>query len=147
MNEVDIKTSGIARQTNPTAVLNGQRVEPTYDDVGRQLTRPLQVRDLIYTATVSLTNGTKTELRAGVTGAFLDLVQISCANDSSAATTVTVSDESTTVRTLPVPANSVTHVSYPIPLKQSATNVAWYVDLPDITGTTITVEAEFIAEV
>ena len=141
------KKIGIARQTNPTPVLNGANVEPSYDDVGRQLTRPFQARDLIATAFASLANGTKTELRAGVSGAYLDLMQISCYNNSDAATVVTLTDESTTIRSLPVPANSVTHVNYQIPLKQSATGAAWYVDLPDITGTTVEVTAEFSQEV
>lgn len=118
-----------------------------FDDVGRQVQRPYQVRDLIATAYVSLTTGTKTVLRAGISGAFLDLCQVSCYNNSDAATTVTIADESTTIRTIPVPANNVTHVNYQIPLKQSATGVAWYVDLPDITGTTVEVVAEFIQEV
>lgn len=142
-----IKTGGIARQTNPTAVQDGQRVGAGFDDLGRQLTRPYQVRDLITTAYASLTTGTKTSLIAGVAGAYFDLVQISCYNNSDAATVVTLTDESTTIRTIPVPASNVTHINYNVPLKQSATGVAWYVDLPDITGTTVEVTAEFSREV
>lgn len=141
------KKTGIARTTNPTASVNGANVAPSYDAVGRQLTRPFQVRDLIATAYASLTTGTKTELRAGISGAYLDLMQISCYNNSDAATVVTLTDESTTVRTIPVPANNVTHINYQTPLKQSATGAAWYADLPDITGTTIEVTAEFSQEV
>lgn len=141
------KKTGVARTTNPTPKLNGQNTEATFDDIGRQLTRPYQVRDLITTASASLTTGTKAELRAGISETYLDLVQISCYNNSDAATTVVLSDESTTVRTIPVPANNVTHINYQIPLKQSASGVAWYVDLPDITGTTVEVTAEFSQEV
>lgn len=141
------KKIGIARQINRTPVNNGANIEPSFDDLGRQLTRPYQVRDLIATAYASLTTGTKTVLRSGVSEAYLDLMQISCYNNSDAATVVTLTDESTTVRTIPVPANNVTHINYQIPLKQSATGVAWYVDLPDITGTTIEVTAEFVQEV
>lgn len=141
------KKIGIARQTNRTPLNNGANIEPSYDDLGRQLTRPYQVRDLIATAYASLTTGTKTVLRAGVSESYLDLMQISCYNNSDAATVVTLTDESTTIRTIPVPANNVTHINYQIPLKQSATGVAWYVDLPDITGTTIEVTAEFAQEV
>lgn len=146
MRDINIKNAGIARQTNPTPVLNNQPISPMFDDLGREITR-LQVRDLITTASVSLTTGTKTALVAGIAGAYLDLYQISCYNNSDAATTVTLTDESTTIRTIPVPANNVTHVNYQIPLKQSATGVAWYVDLPDITGTTIEVNADFSQEI
>lgn len=141
------KKIGIARQLNRTPLNDGSNIEPSFDDLGRQLTRPYQVRDLIATAYASLTNGTKTVLRAGVSEAYLDLMQISCYNNSDAATVVTLTDESTTIRTIPVPANNVTHINYQIPLKQSATGVAWYVDLPDITGTTIEVTAEFAQEI
>ena len=141
------KKTGIARQTNRTPVNNGDNIEPSFDDVGRQLTRPYQVRDLINTAFASLTTGTKTKLIGGVSGAYLDLCQISCYNNSDAATVVTLTDESTLIRTIPVPANNVTHLNFQIPLKQSVTGVAWYVDLPDITGTTIEVTAEFTQEI
>lgn len=141
------KKIGIARQSNRTPLNDGSNIEPSFDDLGRQLTRPYQVRDLIATAYASLTTGTKTVLRAGVSGSYLDLMQISCYNNSDAATVVTLTDESTTIRTIPVPANNVTHINYQIPLKQSATGVAWYVDLPDITGTTIEVTAEFAQEI
>lgn len=146
-NFIDIETGGVVRQTNPTALLNGQRVNPSYDDLGRQLTRPYQVRDLIVTAAASLTTGTKTELVPGTAESFLDLLGISCSNNSDAATVITLLDESTTVRTIPVPANSVTQINFVTPVPQSATGVAWYADLPDITGTTITINAEFSREV
>jgi hypothetical protein len=147
MRKVDVNTAGVARTTNPSATNNGGEIRASFDDVGRQLTRPYQVRDLITTAYASVTTGTKTQLVAGVSGAFLDLCQISCYNNSDAATVVTLTDESTTIRSIPVPANNVTHVNYQIPLKQSAAGTAWYVDIPDITGTTIEVTAEFVQEV
>lgn len=142
-----LKQTGLATVEQRSAVLNAGEVSAAYDDLGRQLTRPYQVRDLITTASASLSTGTKTELLAGVAGSYFDLLQISCYNNSDAATTVTLTDESTTVRTIPVPASNVTHINYQVPLKQSATGVAWYVDLPDITGTTIEVSAEFSKEV
>ena len=113
------KKIGIARTTNRTAVLDGQSIEPSFDNLGRGITRPYQVRGLITTAYASLTTGTKTSLIAGVAGTYFDLCQISCYNNSDAATVVTLTDESTTIRTIPVPANNVTAVNYQIPLKQS----------------------------
>ena len=147
MRNTNIINAGIARKTNPTETIDGRPVQASYDKVGRQMTCPYQVRDLISTAFASLTTGTKTQLISGVSGAYLDLIQVSCYNNSDAATVVTLTDESTTVRTIPVPANNVTHVNYQIPLKQSAKGVAWYADLPDITGTTVEVTAEFSQEI
>ena len=139
--------AGEARTTNPAVVLDGQEVKSRFDDLGRQLTRPYQVRDLINTAFASLTTGTKTELVAGVAGAYLDLMQMSCANNSDAATVVTITDESTTVLSIPVAANGAVNQVFTPPKKQSATGVAWYADLPDITGTTITINADFSQEI
>lgn len=141
-----IKVGGLGRQTNPSPVEDNTRVAQMHDDLGRQIIRH-QVRDLMTSAYVSLTGGTKTELKAGVSGAYLDLYQISCYNNSDAATVVVLSDESTTVRSIPVAASSVQNLRFDPPLKQSATGVSWYVDIPDITGTTIEVAAEFSKEV
>lgn len=146
MSDISKKT-GITRTTNPSPKIDGQSTEASYDTIGRQLTRPYQVRNLISTAYASLSTGTKTALITSPSGSYLDLVQISCYNNSDVATTVVLTDESTTVKTIPVPASNVTHINYQIPLKQNSKGVAWYVDLPDITGTTIEVTAEFIQEV
>lgn len=141
------KKAGISRQTNPSPIIDKADIKASFDDLGRQLTRPYQVRDLVRTAYANLATGTKTELKAGSSGAYFDLVQISCYNNSDVATIVSLYDESTLVRSIPIPATNITHINFEIPLKQSATGVGWYVDLPDITGTTIEVNAEFIEEI
>lgn len=144
--EIEIQKIGLSKQTNPSAKLDGERAEPLFDDLGRGITR-YTIRDLIVTAAASLVNGTKTSLVTGVSGSYLDLKQITLSNNSSAATTVTLTDESTTVRTIDVPANDAVHLVFDPALPQNTTGVDWYVDLPDITGTTISVNAEFINEV
>ena len=109
------------------------------------ITTPYAIRDSITTAYVALTGGTKTELVAGVSGNYLDLIQISLANNSSVAVTdITLSDESTTVQKFSVPLNGATVVHFPAPLRQSAKGVSWYVDMGDISGTTLTVQALFL---
>ena len=138
---------GIVRRTNPTALIDGKPAVPSFDAVGRQVMRLHQVRDLIATAYVNLASGTKTELKAGVAGAYFDLYQISLYNNSDVATSVILTDESTVIRTIPLPASSEKNISYPVPLKQSAAGVSWYVDMPDVTGTTVEVAAEFSQEV
>lgn len=146
-SQMPVKIGGQARTTNPTAVDDGDRVNLISDDVGRQVMAPYQVRDLVNTAYVSLTGGTKTSLIAGVTSVFLDLIQISMSNNSGAATTLTLTDESTTIQSFVLPANDTRQFDFPVPIRQSATGVAWYVDLPDISGTTVTVQAQFIRNV
>ena len=109
------------------------------------VTTPFAIRDSITTAYVALTGGTKTELVAGVAGNYLDLIQISLSNNSSVAVIdFTLSDESTTVQKFSVGLNSSITLDFPAPVRQSAKGVAWYVDMADISGTTLTVQAQFL---
>lgn len=117
-----------------------------YDDLGRGIVRHC-VRDLVYTATASLSTGTAATLFTGASGFFADLKQITLSNNSTASATVAVLDESTTVRTIQVPAGNTLNFTFDPALKQSATGGNWGVDMEDITGTTVSVAAEFNREV
>lgn len=143
-----VKIGGIARTANPTAVAAGDRVSATYDDLGRQVMRTLQVRDLIQTAYVSVTNGTETTLRAGVAGAFLDCIAVMCSNNSDAAVSLDIRPVTAgnIVHTIRIPANGTAGWAPPIPWPQSDTGNNWTVDGPDETGRTITVSALFSQE-
>lgn len=143
-----IKTGGIARTANPTAVAGGDTVSASYDKLGRQLTR-IQARDLISTAYVSITNGTETTLKAGVAGSYLDLIYMMGTNNSDAAITVdiravTAGNIQTSVR---IPANGTAGVALPTAIPQDETGNNWTADLPDVTGTTVTLSALFSKEI
>lgn len=145
-----VKVGGIATQTNPTAFADGDRSYFRSDDLGRQLTRNIQVRDLIATAYVTLTTGTEaTFLAAGGAGVFLDCISVLCANQSSAAVNidfraVTAGNVEFTVE---VPAGGPGGITFAVPWPQSATNNNWTVDMPDITGTTVNISGLFSKEV
>lgn len=109
--------------------------------------RPIEhyvVRGEIVTAVASITTGTNTVLNAGDAASKLDLVQIGFSNASDAATSITLTDDGTTVNIYPVPAATANQFNYQIPIPQSKVGGAWRVDMPDITGTTVTVNALFI---
>lgn len=144
-----VKVGGIARQTNPTAFADGDRSNMATDDLGRQITRPIQVRDLTKTAYVSVTNGTEATLLAAVAGAFLDCVAIMGSNNSDAAISVDIrcTTAGNVVHTLRIPANATAGWTPPIPWPQDATGNNWTVDLPDVTGSTLTFSALFSQEV
>lgn len=144
-----IKIGGIARQANPTAVAAGDMVSLTADDLGRPVTRPIQVRDLIKTAYVSVTSGTETTLRAGVAGAFLDCIMITGANNSDAAVSVDIRavTAGNIVHTMRIPANSTAGWAPAVPWPQDATGNNWTVDGPDETGRTLTFSGLFSQEV
>lgn len=146
-----VKTGGVARQANPTAVAAGDRVSFSADDLGRQITRPVQVRDLTITAYASLTNGTETTLLSASAGSFHDLIYVMAANNSDAAATVDIRPVTAgnVVMSIQVPANGTAGVALPVPFPQSASDTGnnWTADMGDITGTTIYLSALFTREV
>lgn len=145
-----VKTGAIARTANPTAVAAGDVVSNAADDLGRQIMRPVQVRDLIATAYVAVTNGTETTLlAAGGAGVFHDLVFIEFSNNSTAA--VGVDLRSVTAGSVEkhyeIPANGTVGGALPVPWPQGSANNNWTIDLPDVTGTTVTASGLFSKEV
>lgn len=146
-----LKNGGIARQANPTAVGAGDIVSATFDDLGRQVMKVHQVRDMIATAYVSLTNGTETTLLAAAAGYYHDLIYIMGSNTSSVAATVSIRPKTAgnIVMTLRIPANGTTGVSLPVAIPQfgsDGTGNNWTADLDDVTGTTVYLSALFSKE-
>jgi len=140
---------GVARTANPTAVGNGDRVASFHSDVGMQVMRPIQVRDLLLTAYVTLSNGTETDLLDGVSGQFHDLVYIMASNDSGAAVNLDIRSGTANdiMMTIEVPAAGTAGVAPPVPIPQNEADQAWTVDMADITGTNISVTGLFTNDV
>lgn len=143
------KVGGTAMTANPVAVAGGDIVRFVGDKIGRQLVTPFQVRDLIATAYLSKatgsTFGTETTLRAGIAGEYLDLLYISLSNDSTATVKVDIRPVTAgnIVDTISIPAGDTVDKSYPVPYPQTDTGNNWTIDLPDITGTNVAVQALF----
>lgn len=146
-----VQGGGIARTANPTAVAGNDVVKSTHDDLGRQVMRPVQVRDLMATAYATLTNGTETTLLAASAGSFHDLVYIMGSNSSDAAVTVDIRPVTAgnVVMTLGIPAYGTAGVACPVPYPQSASDTGnnWTADMGDITGTTVYLSGLFTREV
>lgn len=144
-----IQTGGIARTANPTAVSGGDVVKSSYDVVGRQLIRPVQVRGLIVTAYATLTNGTETTLLSGSAGFYHDIVYITAANNSDAAVAVDFRGVTggNISQTIVVPPYGTAGVSSSVPYPQSDTGNSWTADMGDITGTTVYLTGLFSREV
>lgn len=144
-----VKIGGTAIQTNPTAVADGDIVRAVRDDIGRTITRPIHVRDLINTAYVSVTNGTETTLLAAVVGSYLDCISLMCSNNSDAAVSVDVRavTAGSIVHTIRIPANATAGWVPSVPWPQDATGNNWTVDGPDETGRTLTFSALFSREI
>ena len=146
-----VQGGGVARTANPTAVANGDVVKSTHDDLGRQLVRPVQVRDLVVTAYVTVTTGIETTLLAGSAGSFHDLMYIMAANESSVAQNIDIRavTAGNVVMSLAIPANGTAGVALPLPFPQSDTGNNWTIDNDgsDVSNTTINVSALFSREV
>lgn len=139
----------VRNSTNTTFAADGDYQPIATDGIGRAIVRPVQTRGLLQTAYVSIANGTETTLLAGATGIYFDLIYAMATNNSDAAVTVdfraaTAGGVQTSIR---VPANGTAGVSLTTPIPQDVAADTWTVDMPDITGTTVTVGALFSKEV
>ena len=147
-----VKIGGRARQTNPTAVFNTERVEAMFDDVGRQIVVPFQVRDLIFTASADTATLAEVTLLAGTASVFNDLIEITCANQSGAAVTLSLRETTggPVVKTLTVGASTTISRDFPMPVPQSVQATAWTIQNAgsgDISGTVVSVSALFVRNV
>lgn len=144
-----VKIGGIARTTNPSAYADGDRSNIGTDKIGRAINRPVQVRDLIKTAYVTLSTGTEATLIAGVSGAFLDLIYVIAANTSSAAQQLDIraTTAGNIVASLYIPANSSVGFALPVPFPQDNQGNNWTVDMADVTNSNILVSALFSQEI
>ena len=147
-----VKIGGRARQTNPTAVFNTDRVEAIFDDVGRQIVVPYQVRDLIATASATTATLAEVELLAGTASEFHDLIEMTCANTCGAAVTISVRDTTggTVTKVIQLAANATEGRDFQVPVPQGITAAAWTIQnaaTGDISGTTVTCTALFIKNV
>ena len=140
-----------AMTTNKTAKADGADIRPKTDDLGRQVMRPVQVRDLITTGYATLTTGAEGSLVVSPASTFLDLVYIMAANQSGATANVNVRSGTagSVVATLAIPANATQGVSLAVPIPQSEVAATWTVQNSgiDISNTTIIISALFSQEV
>lgn len=144
-----VKVGGIARTTNPTAYADGDRSNLATDKLGRLITRPIQVRDLIATAYATLSTGTETTLLAGIAGTFLDPILITGTNTSTAAIQVDLRavTAGNIVQTWMIPASTgPIGLSLPIGWPQDATGNNWTIDMGDFTNTNLYFSALFSKE-
>lgn len=111
------------------------------DPLGRELVALYAARGALVTASASVTNGTPTTLIAGDTSYPLDILNICFSNNSTVAVVVLLKDDGTTVRTVSIPASATVELNPSVPIPQILKGGNWQIDMPDITATTVTVEA------
>lgn len=123
-----IKIGGKARQTNPTAVADADRVDATFDDIGRQVVVMGQVRDLITDATTTIaSSSSETTILAAAASTFHDLTLLVLTNATATAVSCTIKDGTggTTRMIVDLAANGGAVIPFPRPLKAAANNTNW----------------------
>lgn len=150
--DAPVKVGGTAMQTNPTAVSDGDIIRFTGDDLGRQLVRPIQVRDLILTAYGTSSTGIETTLLTAAAGTFADCIMLTATNASSAAVQVDIRAVSggNIIHTFYLPATTGPIGWAPaVPWPQDATGNAWTWDVSgsDVSNTNVYISGLFSKEI
>lgn len=114
------------------------------DSQGRNFIRLHDVRGALVTASASLTTGTAATFITGDADYFLDLAEVTMANNSTVSATIILTNDGSTVRSFEVPAANTLHLKFDAQLPQPVKNTPWGIDMNDITGTTVSVGAIFI---
>ena len=125
-----LKIGGQARITQPTAVTDGQRVNATFDKVGRQLVvgtpRSLKFRTR---TNIAASTAETTIITAGATGVFNDVYGFIMTNNGAATMSVTIRDVAagTPIMVFQVPATDTRGMMLPVDsaVPQNASVSAW----------------------
>lgn len=111
---------------------------------------PIAVRGGRYSAYASITTGVETTLKSAEAGLYLDLIQITAANQSDAAVTIDVRAVSggNIITSLTIPAESTAGIATSAPLPQDNQGNAWTIQNngSDVSNTTVDVTALFVGE-
>lgn len=124
-----VKTGGVAKTSNPTAVVDGDRANFITDKLGKQVVVGA-IRDLKGIQQTTITSSTaETTIVTAVASTFLDLYGILIANSSASACNVTIKDATsgTTRFIIAVPAGETRGFMLPVDsaVPQAAVNNNW----------------------
>ncbi len=118
------------------------------DSQGRQFVAQHDVRGALVSANATITNSDAalTTLIAGDADYFLDIVEVSFANSSTAAVGIDLGNDGSIIRHVDIPAGNTVQLMFDTPLRQNTKNLPWTVDITgsDITGSTVNVAATLI---
>lgn len=122
-----------ARQTNRTAVTDGDVVRQAADDIGRAVMVVGQVRDLMthQHTQIASSSAETTILSAGAAGVFHDLTQLVLTNQTATAVNCTLKDATagTTRMIIALAANGGAVIPFHRPLTQAAAANNWTITL------------------
>ena len=124
-----IKVGGKARNANPAAVANGDRVDAFFDLRGKQIIGLNAPRELVGNQVTTITSSTTetTIVTAGGSGVYRDLTSLTVTNKSATGTVCTLKDASagTTRGIYYAAAGGGFSIPFSTPKAQSSANAAW----------------------
>lgn len=144
-----VKVGGKARTTNPTAVADADRVDATFDDLGRQVVVLSQVRDLVtHQHTQIASSSSETTIGTAVASTFLDLVSLVITNQTATAVNCTIKDSTagTTRMIIALPASGGAVMNFPVPVPQATVNNNWTCTLSS-AAVTVNIFCQFVKNV
>ena len=144
-----VKMGGKARTTNPTAVADADRVDATFDDIGRQVVVLNQVRDLVGSQVTTISNSTsETTVVTAIASTFCDLTSLTLTNATATAVVATLKDATagTTRGIYALAASGGVTIPFPVPKAQAAVNNNWTITLSALS-ITVYVVAEYVKNV
>lgn len=100
-----------------------------------------EARNALVSASVSLTTGTAASLISGDSDFFLDIVEISLANNSTVGAAVALKNDGTVIKNFNIPAGGTVQLEIGGLLRQLTKDTPWLADMEDITGTTVSIDA------
>jgi hypothetical protein len=124
-----IKIGGQARDTNPTAVTNGSRVNFIADKLGKQIA-VTAIREMKGATYVQMATGAETPIVPAASGVFRDVYGLVFANTGSTPVSITIRDSTGSVNVrmfLFVPAGDTRGFTLDCgsAMRQTATNNDW----------------------
>lgn len=144
-----VKIGGKARTTNPTATADADRVDATFDDIGRQVVVLNQVRDLVGSQVTTISNSTsETTVVTAIASTFCDLTSLTITNATATAVVATLKDATagTTRGIYAIAASGGVTIPFPVPKPQAAVNNNWTITLSALS-ITVYVVAEYVKNV
>lgn len=135
-----------ARQTNRTAVSDGQNVRAAADDMGRAVMVLGQVRDLMTDAHTQIASSSaETTILAAAASTFHDMTQLVLTNQTATAVNVTIRDVAagSARMIIALAASGGAVIPFARPVKQATVNTAWTAQLSSAAVTVnIYIQAE-----
>lgn len=133
-----VKIGGVARESNPTAVAGGDRVDAFFDVEGKQIVVPYAPQTNTLNGTASATDTSDTAVIAAQgTGVRIYLTSIIISNSSDTFVEIDIKDGTATKLTYPAPATGGAVHNLNVPLRLTANTALNFASSASVSSITV----------